>query len=135
MAGTAVRKAKKSSIDAAYYIAGGAIVFLGLVYLSIAALGLLQTMFDMPASAAILAFALIIAGGLVMLSAGYFRNKKKPPSKPSFDNGFLEGLEQSVKSMIDGLEEPVRDNPKIALLLAALAGFAAGDQINDKMRH
>jgi hypothetical protein len=135
MAGTAVRKAKKSSIDAAYYIAGGAIVFLGIVYLSIAGFEMLQVRYEVPMAATITALVLICLGGIVIVSANIWRNKKKIAPKHTFDNGFLDGLEQSVKSMIDGLEEPVRDNPKIALLLAALAGFAAGDQISDKIRH
>lgn len=132
MAGTAVRTAKKTSVGVAYYAVAGVIALIAGVFFAIAGYGLLLESFTMPVAAAITGTAiLVIAGGVGL--AGYLRLNKKPVRKPGLDGNFLDSIESTAKSLLSGFEEPVKDNPKMALLLAALAGFAAADQISEKI--
>ena len=138
MAGTAVRTAKKTSASVGYYAAAGAVGALALVFFSIAGYGYLLESFAMPVAAG------ITGGGIAVLSfaigtVGYYRINRKPARKPHIatDGSFIDNVENTVKSLIGNFEEPIKDNPKMALLMAALAGFAAGDQLggNDKKYH
>ena len=74
---------------------------------------------------------------LIALSVGllgyYSLQRKKIIKKPAHDGGLFDTVEGTVKSLLSGFEEPVKDNPKMALLMAALAGFAAGDQLGDRI--
>ncbi len=134
MAGTAVKTAKKKSIGVAYYAMAGAIGCLALVFFAIAGYGLLLESFTMPVAAAITG-AVIAMLSIAVGTTGYVRmQKKKIVKKPSFqEGGILDNIEGTVKSLLEGFEEPVKDNPKLALLVAALAGFAAGDQLGDRV--
>lgn len=132
MAGTAVRTAKKTSVGVAYYATAGAIALIACVFFAIAGYGLLLESFTMPVAAAITgAFILVIAGAVGL--TGYLSLNKKPIRKPNLDGSFIDSIESTAKSLLAGFEEPVKDNPKMALLLAALAGFAAADQISEKI--
>lgn len=131
MAGTAVHKAKKTSTSIAYYGAAGGIGCLALVFFSIAGYNALQVYFDAPMAAAMTGLALVVLGGIVSM-VGYHRiNGKKIAPKMS-NGGFIDTVEDTIKSLLDGFEEPIKDNPKMALLMAALAGFAAGDKLGEK---
>lgn len=132
MAGTAVRTAKKTSAGIACYAAAGGIAFLALVFFSVAGYGMLLAWFTMPAAAAITGAAILSVAAAVA-GAGYYRLHKKPLRKASADGSLIDTIEGTAKTLLAGLEEPVRDNPKMAMLLAALAGFAAADQIGEKI--
>jgi hypothetical protein len=132
MAGTAVRTAKRTSLSVGYYAAAGIVGCLALVFFSIAGYGLLLERFPMPAAAGITGAVialLAIAIGLI----GYYKLGYKP-KKPAIatDGSFIDNVENTLKSLLGGFEEPIKDNPKMALLMAALAGFAAGDHLGDK---
>lgn len=133
MAGTAVRTAKKTSAGLGYYALAGVLGCLAAVFLSIAAYAQLQAIYDAPIAAS------IVGGGLALLSAAVgiagtvAMKRKQMIRRPSLDGNFMDTVEQGVKHFLDGLEEPVRDNPKAAMLMAALAGFAAGDKLGDKI--
>lgn len=133
MAGTAVRTAKKTSASVGYYAAAGAVGGLALVFFSIAGYGLLLESFAMPVAAG-LTGAAILALSLVIGTVGYYRINRKPVRKPHIatDGNFIDNVENTIKSLIGGVEGPVKDNPTMALLMAALAGFAAGDQLSDR---
>lgn len=133
VAGTAVRQAKKTSVGAVYYGLAGGIGLIAFVYFTIAGYALLQESFTTPAAAAMTGAVVLAISGAIG-GGGYFHlNRKKIVKKPAMDGNFLDSIEGTVKSLLDGFEEPIRDNPKAALLLAALAGFAAGDKLGDKV--
>jgi hypothetical protein len=132
VAGSAMQTAKKTSVGVAYYAAAGAIGLLGIVFLAIAAYGLLLESFSMPIAASILGgVIMLIAAGVALI--GYLRLHKKHVRKPNFDGNFLDSLENTAKSLLAGFEGPVKDNPTMAVLLAAIAGFAAADQMSEKI--
>ena len=133
MAGTAVRQAKKTSVGVAYYAAAGGVALIAFVFFAIAGYGYLQESFTMPVAAAITG-AVILAISLGIGLTGYYGlQHKKIVKKPSMDGSLIDTIENTAKSLLSGFEEPVKDNPKMALLLAALAGFAAADQISEKI--
>lgn len=133
MAGTAVQSAKKTSASVGYYAAAGVVGGLALVFFAIAGYGWLLESYSMPVAASITGcmIALLSIGIGVF---GHYRVNRKPIKKPSIatDGSFLDNVENTLKSVLGGFEEPIKDNPKMALLMAALAGFAAGDHIGDK---
>ena len=133
VAGTAVHTARKTSVGVAYYATAGAIALLGFVFLAIAAYGLLLESFSVPVAASILGLTILLIAGAVALTGYINLNKHKKIRKPNLDGNFLDSLENTAKSLLSGFEGPVKDNPTLAVLLAAIAGFAAADQISEKI--
>ena len=128
LAGSAVRTAKKTSAGIAIYLLAGCIGFLGIVFLSIASNLYLQQDYTAPAAAAMTGSAIMVLAIAIGLF-GHFRNNKSV-KRSTVDHGLISSMETTLKSFMDGIEDPVKDNPKTALLMAALAGFAAGDKLN-----
>ncbi len=134
MAGTALKTAKTKSASMGYTALAGGIAALGFVFLSIAAHALLVQYMPMPAAAATVGGAILLIALAVGVFGHYRTRTKKIIKKPIMEGNFIDNVENAIKSMADGFEGPVQDNPKMALLLAALAGFAAGDQLGDRAR-
>lgn len=65
--------------------------------------------------------ALLCAGGFFMLK----RLQKKQLKKIG------KYSEDAVMNVLSALEEPIRENPKMGLLLAAFAGYKAGQVLSD----
>lgn len=133
MAGTAMHTAKKTSVSVAYYAAAGGAALLAFVFFSIAGYALLLESFTMPVAAAITGLAILGLAGAIAFT-GYIKvQNKRVVKKAPLDGNFLDSIEHTAKSLLAGFEGPVKDNPTMAVLLAALAGFAAADQIGEKM--
>ncbi len=134
LAGAAVRTAKKSSSTAIFYVLAGSLALLAVVFFAIAGHALLLENYTGPQAGAITgAFILAIAG--VTGGTGYaVANRKKIGRKnPLAEHSFINNIEHTLKGVLENFEEPVKDNPKMALLIAALAGLAAGDQLSDRL--
>ena len=132
MAGTAVKQAKKTSATVAFYGIAGCFGFLACVYFSIAGYGFLQESYSAPIAAAMTGCVILAIAGSIALYGWNVINKKKIARKANHDGGFVDMVENTLKGFVDNFEEPIRDNPKAALLMAALAGFAAGDKLGEK---
>jgi hypothetical protein len=133
MAGTAVRTAKKTSVSIAYYGTAGVIGFIAAGFFGFA-------LYNALSPAIGLAYAALATGGVFTLIAviigvtgHYMVEGKKVLKKPAHDGGFVDSVEHTVKSLMENFEDPVKENPKLALLMAALAGFAAGDKLGEKI--
>ncbi len=133
MAGAAVRTTKKKTAGLGYYAIAVIFAVMGFIYAVWAGYAYLALTLGAPVAAGFVAGALFIVSAGIAL-AGYLvvKSKQGAMKKPSFDGNFIGEMEARVKSLIDELEDPIRDNPKSALLMAALAGFAAGDKFGDK---
>lgn len=133
MAGTAVRTAKKTTAGIAYYVVAGCIGFVAFMFFTVAGYGILLESQSMPVAAAITGAAVLSIAAAIG-GFGYFRmNNRKPVRKSMAEGNLIDSIESTAKSLLSGIEDPVRDNPKMAMVLAALAGFAAADQINEKI--
>ncbi len=133
VAGTAVRKAKKTSMSMGVYALAGGVAALGFVFFVIAGHSyLLMQEFSAPVAASITGSIVMLIAIAIGVVGHYAVNRKQAIKKPSFDGGFVDSVESTMKSVLNGFEDPVKDNPKLALLIAALAGFAAGDHLSEK---
>lgn len=130
MARSAVRGVRRGSAWVGYVLIAGGIAMIAIVFLAIAGYGLLLQSFAQPAAAALTGLGLALVA-LGMGGVGYlcFTGKigRPAPKKPE---GLIENIEEKLQEVLSNLDEPIRDNPKTAMLLAAMAGFAAGDKIN-----
>ena len=133
MAGTAVQSAKKTSASVGYYAAAGVVAGLAFVFFAIAGYGWLLQSYPMHVAASITGCGIALFSIFIGVF-GHYRVNRKPIKKPTIatDGSFLDNVENTLKSLMGGFEEPIKDNPKMALLMAALAGFAAGDHIGDR---
>jgi len=130
---SAARGVKRGSTWLGYIVLAGGIALIGIVYFSIAGYGLLMQSFTAPAAASMVGGILFALSAIVAL-IGYYTVKRKAAHKvmPK-PEGFMDSVENTLQGLMGGLEEPIRDNPKLAMLMAALAGFAAGDKLGDHL--
>ena len=130
VARTAVQTARHGTAGIGFFILAGGIGLVGFIFLCIASYGLLLEYFTMPVAAAITGGAIWAIAACVAL-AGWMKFRKiSLAPKPKMDSGMFDSIEDMLKPVLEPLEEPIRDNPKTAVLLAALAGFAAGDRVH-----
>jgi threonine/homoserine/homoserine lactone efflux protein len=134
MTQTAARGVRRGSAWLGYAVLAGAIGLIGVVFLSLAGYSYLMETYSATLSALITG-GILIGLSMIVVFTGYTIMTKgkavKAAVKPN--NGLMDTVENTIQSFMDGLEEPVRDNPKMAMLLAALAGFAAGDKLGDNV--
>ncbi len=134
LAGAAVRTAKKSSSTAIFYVLAGSLALLSVVFFAIAGHALLLESYTVPMAGAITGGAILLIAAASGLTGYAVANKKKIARKnPLAEHGFINNIEHTLKGVLENFEEPVKDNPKMALLIAALAGLAAGDQLSDRL--
>jgi hypothetical protein len=133
MAGAAIKSARKTSVGIAYYAVAGGIAFIGAAFLGFSlfefALPILGTMTASVMTGAVFLFL----SGMVGVAGHYAMKGKKPLKKGFSEESFIDGVEKTIKSMMETIEDPVRENPAIAVLLAAVAGYAAGDSVGEKI--
>ncbi len=85
--------------------------------------------FTAPIAAIIAAgITLLLAGLAVGIAALIARRRKTQP--PRYIPEVAQALETSLVQIGRELEEPIRDNPGAALLLAGLAGFLSGKRLH-----
>ncbi len=134
LAGAAVRTAKKSSSTAIFYVLGGSLAFLAMVFFAIAGHALLLEYYAMPLAGVMTGLTILVIAILTAATGYVIANRKKIARKnPMAEHGFINNIEHTLKGVLENFEEPVKDNPKMALLMAVLAGFAAGDQLSDRL--
>ena len=112
------------------FFLAGAIGVLGLVFLSIAVYGLLLSEFAMPAAAAITGMGILILSGLCILGGRFALQKIQYQSHEQEMNKLNAVIDDLLQDVLTDLDDPIRESPKTALLLAGLAGFVAGDRLH-----
>ncbi len=127
---SAARGVKRGSAWLGYGALAGGIALISIVYFSLAGYALLNETLTDTVAAAIVGGVLAGVSGIIALT-GYLSYKGKFQKTAAKPEGLLGNIESSLQSVLGGLEEPIRDNPKLAMLLAAMAGFAAGDKLSD----
>ena len=73
--------------------------------------------------AALLTAAVILAVAMLIAVAAHWRRHRKPPASTVDRHELESSLHALLESVCAELETPVRENPKTAVLLAAIAGF------------
>lgn len=109
------KRGMERALTALSVLLGGAGVFLAVLALD----RFLEQRYA-PDLAALIASAAVLAGSFLAWAVAGARRKR-----PDADGG----LESELRALLGGLcaefESPIRENPKTAVLLAALAGFMA----------
>jgi len=126
---SAARGVKRGSTWLGYMVLAGGVGLIGVVFFSMAGYSLLMESFTAPIAASIVGVVMLCISTLIAVT-GYLTYKGKTHKPAPKAEGFLDSVENSLQSLMGGLEEPIKDNPKMAMLVAALAGFAAGDRLN-----
>ena len=95
----------------------------GFVFIMIALYKYLQELY-MPSMAAFFSSLTVFGAALIamMIRAASLRLKKPPVQKTDSD-GIKDDIYVLIKDILGDLEDPVRENPKTAVALAALAGL------------
>lgn len=127
---SAARGVKRGSAWLGYCAIAGGIALIALVYFSIAGYAYLNDIYSDTAAAAIVGAILIALSGVIAVT-GYLSYKGKFQKPAPKNDGLLGSIESTLQSVLGGLEEPIKDNPKLAMMVAALAGFAAADKLSD----
>lgn len=101
-------------------LGSGFLLYAGFLYL--------QTRYTPDMAALIMAAAAMVFSVLVAF-AGVQTMKRHPRSHHAHPPGadMAQMVNQLIDTIGDELEEPIRDNPKTALMVASLAGFLAGN--------
>ncbi len=130
IANAATRKTRNTSAGYGLYALAGGIGIIGVVFLSIAIYGVLLNSFTMPVAASITGFGILILSGLLVLVGKNITGKMD--SKRLREEA--QQVDVLVSQVIDGLmeeiEDPVRENPKMAMALAGLAGLMVGGRLH-----
>ena len=110
----------------------GLLFILALVFAAISAYAWVASYYAAPVAAIIIAgFVLCIS--IIAALSGYLLLRKRP--QPRAATSYMEGDVTEVVAEIaeilgEELAEPIRDNPKTAMMLAGLAGFVAADRLH-----
>jgi hypothetical protein len=99
----------------------------GVFFLALALYQYLESLFAPPVAALASAAAVFATAVLAVLLREYI-GKKAPAHKPARDE-FSENIHALITSLYHELEEPIRENPKMSVAIAALAGLFAARRL------
>lgn len=126
----ATRKSRTIPASLGFYALAGGIGIIGVVFLSIAIYGVLLDSFTMPVAATITGVGILVLSGLLVLigkkAAGELDKRSLRQEAQQVDVV----ISQLMDAVIGEIEDPVRENPKMALALAGLAGLMVGGRIH-----
>lgn len=127
---SASRTTLNTSASMGLYALAGGISIIGIVFLAISVYGLLLESIAMPAAAAITGVGILTLAG-VFVCFGKFAVKKisRKRHAEKFQNVEVL-LTQLFEEIIGDFEDPIRENPKTAMILAGLAGVMAGNKMH-----
>lgn len=126
---TASRTTINNSASVGLYALAGGISIIGIVFLAIAVYGLLLENLTMPAAASITGAGILALAGVFVLIGKYAVKKiaRRRHTEKFHNVEVLVG--QLLEDVLGDIENPIRENPKTAMILAGLAGFMAGDRL------
>lgn len=110
-----------------YILVSVAVAFISLVYFSIAFFTWLLTAYALPKAAVISACVFLALSFLGLLTAS-LSLRRRARLQQDMQANLLNTVMSMAGDLEAGLQEPVRENPKTALLLAAMAGFFVAEQ-------
>jgi hypothetical protein len=98
----------------------------GLFFLGLALERYLETLYQ-PDQAALAAGLLMIISAFLVSAAAWRLHRKKATHNLLGHAELGKSIQTLVQSLCSELEEPVRENPKAAILVAAVTGFIAAN--------
>lgn len=120
-----------SFIGLAFIWLGAVLSIMAIAMLFFAEYAYLATIYSVPMAALGVACT-IMAAGLICISTGMMamnnrRTRAKRMDLASPPPDIAKTMTALIDSIAEELEDPIRDNPKTAVMMASLAGFLAGD--------
>lgn len=100
----------------------------GLGFLSYSEFLFLQTHYT-PDLAAFLTALTALAISVALGFGGYHALKKRKSRAQHLDKELIESIHSLIENITNDIEDPIRENPAMAVLLASVAGFIAGDHL------
>jgi hypothetical protein len=100
----------------------------GIFFLAIALYQSLERLFIPPVAALISAAVVFAAAILAILLREFIKFKETSGHKPAHDE-LNQNIHTLMTSLYHELEEPIRENPKMSVAVAALAGLFAARRI------
>jgi hypothetical protein len=101
----------------------------GLGFLIAAGYGYMQDEFGVRAATLFMAAIILGCALLSSLTAyGLFRYRQR--RRRFYQRTIMQNVQAFVEEVCNELEEPIRENPKTAALIAGLAGFAAAQRLH-----
>lgn len=115
----------------AWYVIGGVSLIIALIFAGIAGYGYLQTMMPAPAASGVMALIFIAVAGSFAIAGRQMMRKDNQKKKDAHVEKFATQLTEQIAEFLDqDFSGPIRDNPKSALMTAAVAGFLAGGRLH-----
>lgn len=81
-----------------------------------------------PDISALLSAAVVFAVAFIAAMTGHYLGRRKASALAAGRNEIGKNIRAVIGDICDELDEPVRENPKTAVLLAAFAGFLTAQQ-------
>jgi hypothetical protein len=100
----------------------------GIFFLDVALYQYLESLYT-PYIAALISSALVFAAALVAIIINAFLHRKKATNHSSAQDELSEHIHTLIKGVYTELEDPIRENPKTSVIVAALAGLFAARHI------
>jgi len=115
---------RKSRVDEGLTVISILLCGAGIVLCILALERFLETLYR-PDIAAILTAAAVFSTALLAVLAKQVRNTYGRHAIKNAGSDIEKSLRGMVEPVLQEINEPIRDNPKMAILIAAIAGFAA----------
>jgi hypothetical protein len=101
----------------------------GVLFLALALYQYLASLFPLPAVAALVSAASVFVIAALALLLRKFVSIEKAPNHKTVHDEVSENIHAMMASLRSELEEPIRENPKTSMAVAALAGILAARRI------
>jgi hypothetical protein len=106
--------------------------FLGLAAIGFfmgAGYGWLNARYDAPTASFYMGLIILTAALIASFAAHAIHNFRRV-KRQTYQKLMIDNIRSAIGVLGEELEEPIRDNPKMAAFLAALAGFVAAQKIS-----
>jgi uncharacterized membrane protein YbhN (UPF0104 family) len=97
---------------------------LGILFLALALYQYIESLYA-PDIAALISSTIVFAAAILAVLLSEFLVSKKGPVNKSAEEELSENIHVLITEVFNELEDPIRENPKISVAVAALAGMLA----------
>lgn len=120
---------RKNKIGIGLMVLAGVMLLLGLVFAALAGYGWLLMHYPQPTAALITAGFILGLSILSSLIGVALLQRRAPPPRRQNEEEIMEAVSEIMTIVSEELAEPIKENPKTAVILSGVAGFAAGERM------
>lgn len=119
---------RKNKFGIGLTVLGGAMFLLGLVFAALAGYGWLLMHYPQP-TAALITAGFILGLSILTSLVGVALLQRRAPPRRQDEEEIMEAVSEIMTIVSEELAEPIQENPKTAVILSGVAGFAAGERM------